>query len=152
MLISIFRWQSEEVVVQLTQISSKSYMNAGKNWSCLLCRRELLLKRIMFNKICLVSVMFYLISLRTVWTFSLLQMLLGRIWICKNIPFSSCWLTSFALWRNGFVLCFSNPQLKVINTYCAFVCVRERETETKSVWKDFFLQHVNVHVNFISCL
>jgi hypothetical protein len=33
MLISIISWQSEEVVVQLTQISSKSYMNAGKNWT-----------------------------------------------------------------------------------------------------------------------
>ena len=40
------------VVVQITQIYSKSYMNAGKNWNiCLLCRRGLLLKRIMFNKI-----------------------------------------------------------------------------------------------------
>ena len=52
--------------MQLTQISSKSYMNAEKNWSHLLCRRGLFLKRIMFNKICLVSVMFYIISLRTV--------------------------------------------------------------------------------------
>jgi hypothetical protein len=56
-------------------------------WSRLFCRRGLLLKRIMFNKVCLLSVIFYLISLRIVWTFSLLQMLLGRTWICKNVPF-----------------------------------------------------------------
>ena len=59
------------------------------------------------------------------------------------------------------VVMFFNPQLKVLNTYCAFVCVcvcvcvcmcvRERGGGGGGGIY-FFLQHVNVTVNFVSCL